>query len=130
MIRRTVEDDRVMADTIQKLVSDSPALSALFLAGSRLADPVMPAAAQETGGFEGKFSPTFLRPEKTYTKDRRRECEQGRDHRFEFTTDADNDYFNRSTCLGQLTVRRSGELVSIKSRTLWDGKLVVQIRAP
>ena len=130
MVRRSLEDDTVMADTIEKLVSDSPALSALFLTGTRLADAIARPDMQQGGSFNGKYSPTIFHPVKAYSDDQRRECEQGREHRFEFNTDAENDYFDRAEHRGQLRVSCDGDELQIKMLSLWDGKLYVQIIPP
>ena len=96
-----------LEDVLRSIFKSSPSLSALFLTGSRLANPrdQRPGGGDKgngngtgkgKGAFKGKLHPTFFKfKKKEYGELFHRDCEIGRRCRIDFETDVTNDYFDR-----------------------------------
>ena len=88
-IKEKVKDDKTMEDVLKSVIKKSPALSALFLSGNRLTDLTATAPVDSSDDFEGEEFPTFF-----HFRNRKpgnvlsRNCEQGREIRIAFDTDA------------------------------------------
>lgn len=112
-ISERLDDSKPLEDVLRSIFRSSPSLSAIFLTGSRLANP----HSQQLGGgnkgngngngkgkgaFKGKTHPTFFKfKKKEYGEIFRRDCEIGRRCRISFETDVTNDYFDRASNPGR-----------------------------
>ncbi len=95
-IKEKVKDDKTLEDVIKSVMKKSPALSALFLTGERLTDLVASVPSGSQPEFEGQEFPTYFRFRKLGTGETKdRNCEEGREVRLSFETDAENNYFGR-----------------------------------
>jgi hypothetical protein len=92
-LKDTLNDDEP-AKVLEDLVRTSPALAAIFNAGSRIHNPWVPEDDNPTP-FVGKRFPTFFRLAHEPESGLVRSCPVNRTCRIQFETDAENDYFNR-----------------------------------
>ena len=123
----------------------NPALAALFDIGPRLSNPW---AKQKSGSNKDKeklnfnFYPTFFRFKKLEENEiYNRDGNINKRLRFDFETDAENDYFLREQHNGEYSidmnlVKKSNEHVAIKkedqvfTQYLKDGKWLVSVKVP
>lgn len=107
-IREKTEDDQALADLLGRVFEASPDLAKLLLGGTRLPAPF---AKPGTGtprsakSFKGRMFPTFFHFEKLKADEElKRRAEIGRELRVAFTTDAEDNYFWRTSQPGSLKV--------------------------
>lgn len=121
-IKEKVKDDKTLEDVLKSVMKKSPTLSALFLTGDRLTDPVATTPSGSQPGFEGQEFPTYFRFRKmSYGEVKRRNCEEGREVRLAFDTDAENNYFGRAKEKGRygvLTVDENGNETVIQNHSM------------
>lgn len=115
-MERRLSESRPLEEILESLLKASPALSNLFLPGTRIMRPFKKGEkaghkgneGQTPGGdqpFKGNVHPTFFRfPKKEYGQVLTREFELGRRSRLSFETDAVNEYFSRSSNPGRFLV--------------------------
>lgn len=119
-IKRSLEDQKPLEDTLKQLVKMNPKLAELLPFGIKIPTPAPGIGTGGTGAstFVGKQHPTFFRFKKN-----RSEIE--RNHpinqivRVEFETDAVNDYFSRKSLNGSFSVEcfdESSNLLKIDYR--------------
>jgi hypothetical protein len=105
-IQSKLADEKPLEDILKSLLEHSPALSALFLRGQRLANPFKTVqVTAEPREFQGKKHPTYFKFKgKEYGRELRRDCHVNQRCRVTFETDAANDYFSRTADSGQFTL--------------------------
>lgn len=99
-------DSKPLAEVLERLIKDSPALASLFNMGTRVSNPFAPegVTAADTP-FQAKRFPTYFRfKERKYGHLLDREAFLNRRPRIVFETDADNAYFSRDEDPGQVEV--------------------------
>jgi hypothetical protein len=121
-IASKINDSKPLAEIIEKLIKESPALATLFNFGARITNPFAPegAAATDTP-FKGKNFPTYFRfKEKKYGEVLKRDAFLNRRPRIVFETDAENSYFSRDVDPGHVDVslERNGTWSAITSFSL------------
>jgi hypothetical protein len=121
-IAAKLDDSKPLAQVLEKLIKDSPALANLFNMGQRISNPFAPqmVAAAETH-FQSKRFPTYFRfKERKYGQTLEREAFLNRRPRIVFETDAENSYFSRDVDPGQaeVAVFRAGSWHPITSFSL------------
>ena len=96
-IQSKLEADKPLEDVLKSLLKQSPTLQALFLAGTRLANPFKTAEVREKEEkFEGKRHPSYFKFKgRDHGKELRRDTHINQRCRIAFETDAVNDYFSR-----------------------------------
>lgn len=121
-IKEKVKDDKTLEDVLKSVMKKSPTLSALFLTGDRLTDLVATAPSGSQSEFEGEEFPTYFRFRKmNYEEVKRRNCEEGREVRLTFDTDAENNYFGRAKEKGRygvLTLDKNGNETVIQNHSM------------
>jgi hypothetical protein len=130
-IQAQIADSRPLEEVLQGLIKRSPTLAGFFLPGKRLPNPFKP---RNTGlgekPFTGQRYPSFFKirgldyGEKLY-----RSAEVKSRSRFQFDTDATNDYFSRIRDPGTLTVELNQTIVD-RSVSLHDGLATVSLQLP
>jgi hypothetical protein len=105
-IQSKLADEKPLEDILKSLLEHSPALSALFLKGQRLANPFRTTqVAAQARPFQGKKHPTYFKFKgKEYGRELRRDCHLDQRCRVTFETDAANDYFSRASDSGQFSL--------------------------
>ena len=141
-----LKDEKPFEDLLDKVIKKNPALAALFDIGPRLSNPW---AKQKSGSNKDKvktklqYYPSFFRFQKKLEEKEiyNRDGNINKRLRFDFETDAENDYFLREIDRGEYSlemnlVKKSNEHVTIKkedqvfSQYLKDGKWLVSVKVP
>lgn len=131
-IRDKMEDNKALADVLDRVLQASPDLAKLLLGGIRLPAP-FPRPGAGTGrpsarGFKGRRFPTFFHFEKHAAgEELKRKAEIGREMRIFFVTDAQDDYFVRNADRGLMAAfiadgTQSSSLVSGSTLDLSSGR--------
>lgn len=105
-IGEQLSDDKPLQVMLSNLVNEDPNLAKLLMSGNRISVPFVPGDIPNGDSeFAGKQFPTFFKFKKiNYGEVFIREASLGSKVRFDFITDAVNDYFGRDVDPGQLTV--------------------------
>jgi len=104
-IKRSLEDQKPLEDTLKQLVKLNPKLAELLPFGIKIPTPAPGVGTGGTGAstFVGKQHPTFFRFKKNRSEiERSQPINQSA--RVEFETDAVNDYFSRKSLNGVFSV--------------------------
>jgi hypothetical protein len=123
-LQKALSDQEDVLKTLNDLLSNDPALRALFEAGDRLTAKVGPTETEE---FRGQRFPTYFRLQGNPKDPLLKQCPANRSCRVIFETDAANDYFDRSQSPGKLLVTGSAVL---EYSHLWNGQFVTRWRPP
>ncbi|MFC1721755.1 hypothetical protein ACFL0Z_02485 [Patescibacteria group bacterium] len=123
-------DAKPMVEVIEKIIKKSPTLSSLFLSGVRIKNPFSLKDVGDQDDFEGKRYPSYFSLKKKYSKQNPKQCHIKRRFRIQYETDAENDYFNRDSEPGELTLRLNGDVVQDYSLNLWNGLATLTITLP
>lgn len=101
-IETRLDDSKPLEDILKSILKQSPALSALFLHGQRLATPFKTTNVMSTDKpFVGKRFPTYFKFKgKDYGSELHRNCSINMRCRIAFETDAVSDYFSRASDTG------------------------------
>ncbi|HOI75825.1 MAG TPA: hypothetical protein PLO63_16915 [Syntrophales bacterium] len=114
------------SEIFKALIKSDPTLANLFGKGQKIKTPIGPIPEPEP--FIGKHFPTFFRianePKGGVTK----KCPVNRTCRIDFETDANNDYFSRTTDPGRLEIRGAPNRVG--SVHLWNGRATLRFAPP
>jgi hypothetical protein len=100
-------DSKPLEDILESLLKKSPTLANLFLKGLRASNPfkTVKVRDEEEKPFEGERFPTFFKLKgKDYGQQLVRETPINMRSRITFETDAENDYFGRTTETGQFSL--------------------------
>jgi len=119
-VESKLSEERPLEEVLNKVLRSSPTLNSLFLRGQRLAKPFPAGAGGANSGlsgtgneqkpFSGRRHPTYFKFENLdYGTTLKRNCEAGRRVRITFTTDVENEYFDRATDRGFFELEPIGE---------------------
>ena len=132
-----LEDSKPLEEILQSLLKKSPALSSLFIAGTRISNPfkARKVRSEEDQQFQGKQFPTYFRFRgKQYEVELRKDCHINMRCRVQFETDAANDYLDRDTSPGEFALYRVvGDLqtpVEDYTINLYNGIATLNIQLP
>lgn len=121
-IAAKLDDSKPLADMLEKLIKQSPALASLFNMGTRITNPFAPVGVTTTDEpFKGEHFPTYFRfKDKTYGETLQRDAFLNRRPRIVLETDAENNYFSRDVDPGQVEVmlEKNGVWAAITSFSL------------
>jgi len=104
-IKKSLEDQKPLEDTLRQLLKVNPKLAELLPFGVKLPTNAfgLGAGTSGTSSFEGKKHPSFFRFKKNReTLERKHPINQG--IRVDFETDVLNNYFSRKTLPGEMSV--------------------------
>lgn len=136
-IQDKLDDSKPLEDVLQQVLKQSPALSQLFLKGTRLSNPFK----NDKGGdakkpFKGRVHPTFFRfREKDYGQPIHRHTPVNMRSRLFFETDAVDDYFSRDVNRGDFKIfivmgKQRAEVESYVGPYLHEGSATVSMKLP
>lgn len=95
-IKEKVEDDENLVSTLKDVLTSSPSLAAIFLAGQKLKSAFNIKQTSTTDEFVGKPFPNYFRfKHRAQGDELSRSAEQGRIARIGFETDVEDNYFGR-----------------------------------
>lgn len=105
-IGEQLSDDKPLQEILSNLVNKDPNLAKLLMTGNQISSPFIPGIIPNGDSkFKGKEFPTFFKFKKgNYGETFIRDASLGSKVRFDFVTDAVNEYFGRDIGPGQLTV--------------------------
>lgn len=136
-IAEKLSDSKPLEQLLQDILRKSPALSALFLAGTKLPNPfkLKNVTTGEPEKYSGKPFPTYFRFKGMRDAERlERDCHLNQRARIHFETDAANDYFSRDIDQGQfiLTIQVDDKWEPVSSYTLNlnDGTATLNLSLP
>jgi len=105
-IAAKLDDSKPLAELLEKLIKNSPALASLFNMGTRITNPFAPEGVTTTDTpFKAQRFPTYFRfKDRKYGDVIQRDAFLNRRPRIVFETDAENNYFSRDVDPGQVEV--------------------------
>jgi hypothetical protein len=121
----TLSKDENATDYMQELLKSDPTLASMLGIGGNVISRTGP--TDEPVVYLGKKFPTYFRIVKEPKGGLTKSCPVNRTVRVEFETDADNDYFNRTDCPGEIQLDPPNLCVSSH---LWDGKFTTKFQMP
>lgn len=109
-VDKLLSDNKPLTEILQKIIFASPTLSRILGMGVRLHTPFNENGEQKVlPVFEGKKFPTFFKLVKKYDEKSPKPVHIGSKFRIEFTTDAENTYFDRQHDVGSFNIQIIGE---------------------
>lgn len=103
-IKEKVQDDENLANTLKDVLTSSPSLAAIFLAGEKLKSGFNVKQTSTTDKFVGKQFPTYFRfRNRGQGEELARTAEEGRSVRIGFETDVEDNFFGRPKDPGHYT---------------------------
>ncbi len=135
-VESRLREEKPLADMLESLLRRAPSLSALFLEGTRIANPFKSkAAADDECPYQGKRYPSYFKTKGyPYAQALRRGCHINMRARIAFETDACNDYFIRAIDPGEfsLSVARGGRKIPVADYvlSLHNGVAILTVRLP
>ncbi len=121
-IASKLDDSKPLAEMLERLIKDSPALASLFNMGKRIQNPFAPQGVTTTSEpFKAQRFPTYVRFKgRKYGQVMEREAFLNRRPRVVLETDAENGYFSRDKDPGEVEValQRGGTWAPINSFSL------------
>ena len=103
-IARSVQDQNLTQSILQKIIKISPSLNEILVSGNLLKAPFAPSGAQEKAHPKLRDFPTYFKSKIETNADQPKCCLIGTNARFQFDTDAANDYLDRVADPGNFTV--------------------------
>ena len=117
-------DNKPLQDILKKVLKQSPVLYKLLLQGQRLSNP--DPTIQEKPILELKKFPTYFELEKQYPREKTRKHSKDT-VTVSYKTNAENDYFERVTDAGEITLYVNDQPYDDFSINLWEGKGTLRI---
>ncbi len=135
--RSAIEDDKPLVEALQKILKDSPSLSALFTVGSRMSNPFRTKEVSSNDiPYEGKVHPEYFKFQKLEIgEELNRNTPINMRSRITFETDATNDYFVRMENRGQFILNRMDgdkpeKCMNATMSPLRNGRVTLSISLP
>jgi hypothetical protein len=132
-----LDDSKPLEDVLKQILKESPALSQLFLKGTRLSNPFKQGkGGPTTKRFQGRAHPTFFKfREKPYGESLERHTPVNMRTRLFYETDAGDDYFSRDVNRGEfkvhmVTADQRAEVESYVGPYLHEGSATVSMKLP
>lgn len=121
-IAAKLDDSKPLAEMLERLIKQSPALASLFNMGTRITNPFAPETVAATDvPFKSQRFPTYFRfKDRKYGEELVRDAFLNRRPRIVFETDAANNYLSRDVDPGEVEVARlnNGKWTAITSFSL------------
>lgn len=130
-IENKLQDSKPLVDIVNKILKNSPTLSKLFPAGTKLTNPFKLEQVGEGDTFEGERYPTYFRLLGKSKGQLVKICPVNWRFRVQFETNAENDYFQRDNDPGMFTLMANGKVADDYVLNLWNGiaNLTVSLNA-
>lgn len=129
-IQNKIQDDKPLADVINKIFKKSPSLSKLFIEGVRLPSPFNFVDSRPVDRYRGKKFPTFFNLVEEYSLNDPKLCPINRKFRVQFKTDVENDYFDRRNDPGDFVLSVLDNEIENYHLNLWNGIANLTINLP
>lgn len=95
-IKKKLEENDSLTDTLRDVLASSPSLAALFLSGEKIKSAFNTQQVGPSSNFVGKLYPTYFRfRNRGQGEELNRTAEMGRSLRIAFETDVEDNYFGR-----------------------------------
>ncbi len=118
-----LKNEQPFTDVLQALIKNSPNLRTLLELGERISAPfdTRPTKSDPEGEFQGEFYPTYFKTKRiNYGTIHKRPCPINQGMRFNFETDARDDYFTRFAECGSFELTWIGKDGN-ERKTSWRG---------
>jgi len=131
-IEGKIGDAKPLAEVIEKVIKNSPALSKLFVEGVKITNPFkFTTTGQNEKPFEGKQYPTYFNLIKEFPANKPKHCAINQKFRVQFETDAENNYFTRDLYPGEFKLTLNDiTLVTDYILNLWNGIANLTVALP
>lgn len=129
-IEEKLGDSKPLAEVIENILKNSPALSKLFIDGVRLPHPFKVKGAKQSESFNGKQFPTQFQLTEKYPSETPKQCPKNVRFRVQYKTDAENEYFDRDCDPGEFRLVMDGEEITDYSINLWGGTANLNVSLP
>ena len=136
-VQEKLDDSKPLENVLEQILKQSPALSQLFLKGTRLSNPFKQGKGNPTERpFVGRAHPTFFKfREKSYGESVHRNTPVNMRTRLFFETDAVDDYFSREVNRGDFRIymvsgTQRAEVESYVGPYLHSGSATVSMKLP
>lgn len=128
-IENKLDDSKPLVDIVENIMKRSPSLSTLFSTGFRIKNPFKLKETETEKKFVGKKFPTFFKIDKESSEEKPKECPLNQtSFRVQFTTDVNNDYFDREIDKGEHKLLINGiEFEGTIALNLWNGHATLNI---
>lgn len=130
VLKDRVSEDQPLSNIINNIMSSSPTLSKLFIAGERLSNPFNLINTGEKKSYTGRRFPTFFKLKHNNDGGFVKKVPKNVRARIKFETDAVNDYFKRDNQSGENKVEENNEEISDYVLNLNDGIGTLNINVP
>ena len=129
-IKNKLSDSKPLVEILERILEKSPTLSKLFIKGQRLSNPFNIEIKGSENDFIGRRFPTFFTLIKKHPISSPKNCHIGSQFRIQFSTDADNDYFERDSEKGNYEVTCDDMNVINSTLNLWQGIATLSVFPP
>src|SRR5699024_5144477 len=130
VLKDRVSEDQPLSNIINNIMSSSPTLSKLFIAGERLSNPFNLINTGVKKSYTGRRFPTFFKLKHYNDGGFVKKVPKNMRARIKFETDAVNDYFKRDNQSGENKVEENNEEISDYVLNLNDGIGTLNINVP
>ncbi len=120
-LKDKLQDSKPIVKVLEDILRKSPVLKDLFKHGDKIKDPFDLNDAGTIADFNGKKFPTYFKITREFTEQKPKVCHINHRFRIQFETDVENDYFDRETDPGNLTLEYGGKTIQDYSLNLWNG---------
>lgn len=136
-VQEKLDDSKPLENILEQILKQSPALSQLFLKGTRLSNPFKTGKGTPSQKpFVGRTHPTFFKfREKSYGESLHRHTPVNMRTRLFFETDAEDDYFGREVNRGDFHIyivngNQRADVESYVGPYLHSGSATVSMKLP
>ena len=129
-VSKKLENSRPFAEVLKDIVKKSPTLSRLFSGGNILSNPFKMTKSDSTDTFKGRKFPSFFKLEKEFTEDKPKTAYINNRFRIQFSTDVENNYFNREADQGKFSLKLNGVNIQDFIIHLWNGTATLTVTMP
>lgn len=133
VVRDKLSEDKPLKDVLQSIMTKSPVLSKLFIAGTAIKSPFGgPSTTGQNEKFSGKIHPTYFRLIGMRKGKLTKHAPINHSFRVQFETDVQNDYFSRPEYPGYLVLKMDGApRKDLKqSLNLFNGRATLTVSMP
>tara|TARA_B100001540_G_C15804041_1_gene641234 strand:+ start:686 stop:2992 length:2307 start_codon:yes stop_codon:yes gene_type:complete len=130
LVANKIDENKPLANTIEKILKKSPLLSTLMLPGIRISNPYNTKKQTEITTFSGQEFPSYFDPKKVFTKENPKIANLNQRFKFQYKTDVLNNYITRDKDPGNIVLKCNGERVDNFSLNFWNGTATLNVELP
>lgn len=120
-IQEKLDDDKPLANLLEKVINRSPALAKLLQSGNKITNPFNLTAGTHKNIFVGKEFPTYFTLITNFTQEDPKHAHLKSKFRIQYKTDVCNDYFSRDKDQGKFKLYINEIETEDYSLNLWNG---------